>query len=123
MIDMNLTLLENSDDVVVYADFWEDPRGILGVLESAKIAMLSVPCGDKTQNDSSLFLVKRGDPDTCYVENKDQDFSKCILVGDEDKQSWKIESIRVTLKKWNSFIECFEKNGYVSRNDAIILSI
>lgn len=123
MIDMNTMLLDNDNDVLVYADFWDDPRGILGVLESAKVTLLSIPCGNKTQNDTNLLLDKRGEPDECYIEIKDQDFCKCILVADEQSQSWKIESIRIALKEWNSFIKCFEQQGLVSRNEAIILSI
>ena len=121
MIDMNTMLLDKNNDVLVYADFWEDPRGILGVLESAKITLLSIPCGDKTQNDTNLLLDKRGEPEACYVEIKDQDFCKCILVA--DGESWKIKSIRVALREWNSFIECFENQGFVSENEAIVLSI
>lgn len=123
MIDMNTMLLSDNNDVLVYADFWDDPRGILGVLESAKITMLSVPRTDKTQNDLDLLLDKRGEPDECYIEIKDHDFCKCILVADELSKSWKIESIRIALKEWNSFIRCFEKHGLVSKNEAIILSI
>lgn len=123
MIDMNTMLLDDNNDVLVYADFWEDPRGILGVLESAKITLLSIPCGDKTQNDADLLFNKLGEPDAHYAVITDRDFCKCVLVTDGDTHSWKIESIRVALKEWNSFIDCFEKHGFVSSNDAIVLSI
>ena len=123
MIDMNTMLLDDNNDILVYADFWEDPRGILGVLESAKITLLSIPCGDKTQSDVDLLLDKRGEPDVCYAEVTDQDFCKCVLVAGEEDHGWKIKSIRIALKKWNSFINYFEKQGFVSTNDAIVLSI
>lgn len=122
MIDMNTMLLDNND-VLVYADFWEDPRGILGVLESAKNTMLSLPCGDRTQNDVVLLVDTLGEPDMYHAVVADKDFCKCVLKKGEENHGWTIESIRVALKEWNSFIDCFKKHGFVSENEAIILSV
>ena len=122
MVDINTLVLD--DDVIAYSDR-ESPYGIIGVLESAKIALLSVPKANKKQAKTELSFVPLDDiGDTFYAEITDFDLNSCRLVADE-KIGWnyRIRSISVTLKGWNNFVDFFREQGLISNNEATILSI
>ena len=123
MIDIN-TLVLDDDEVLAYAD-WEDPCGVLGVLESAKIALLSIPVAHRTQTETDLYFVPLDDiEDALYAEITDFDLNNCRLVANERKNwAYRIRSISVTLTGWNSLIKFFREQGLISYNEAIILSI
>ena len=120
MIDINTLVLE--DDVLAYAD-WDNPCGVLGVLESAKNALLSIPKMDRTQTDADLSFVPIGDlDDSLCIEITDFDLNNCRLIAEEKRNwSYRIRSISVTLTGWNSFVDFFREQGLISSNEAIIL--
>lgn len=125
MIDMNTMFLEDGDGLV-FSSFRDDPRGVLGVLESAKIALLSIPGLDRTQSKIKLntHLLDESE-ERLFIEITDEDFNSFRLIADKRKEKihYRFRSIRVTLRSWNSAIDYFKKSKLISENEAIILSI
>lgn len=125
MIDMQTMSLQDGDGLV-FSSFHNQPYGILGVLESAKLALLSIPNVDKTQSNVVLNMHLLGESDEkIIIEITDEDFNCCKLIADKRKEKieYQFRSIRATMKSWNSVIEYFKKSQLISENEAIVLSI
>ncbi|MBR2658558.1 hypothetical protein IKD57_01515 [Candidatus Saccharibacteria bacterium] len=129
MIDLKTMIFEDGGGLV-YADFLNNPLGVLGTLESAKNELLSIPNGDKTQEKTIFSIISMVDGDRKpHIIIKDRSgLNICWLTVEEDEteefgKAFRVDSIQVELKHWNAFVDILRKEEVISEKEAIILSI